>query len=559
MSRTIRVQCVNTGRELFLPNGISLKEIAEQIREELGFDPISAEVNNRMECMSLELYHPKQVEFVRSDSSEGRHVYIPTLIFVIASAFEEMFPNGKFRLTHISSCNMFCSFETGNESVAVTAEGIVDELTERVRKLCDADLPIELVEEQRDTVIDRFRGAGRDDIVQLLEDYHDLYASYYKMGQHIEYSYVPLADSTRYVSEFKIEACDGGLMVSIPVYDRNGYGNYDVLPAQELEVCRESAEWNKRMHAENVGQINANCTERRGSGWLIKVAESLQERKILQIAEAIVNSGKRIVMVAGPSSSGKTTFSKRLEVALETIGREAFPISLDDFFVNREQTPRDENGNYDYECLNALDIELFNSCLKKLLAGEPTDLPTYNFVSGKKEFRPQNRGVVSSGSTFIIEGLHGLNPGLLTEVSLDEAFRIYVSPMTSLPLDDHVRITATDDRLMRRITRDSVQRGRTARDTLASWENVRKGEIKWIYPYRQNADMFFNTALVYEIAVIKPFVEELLREVPQNCPEYSEAKRLLNILSYLLPLSDREIPPTSIIREFVGGSSFRYL
>lgn len=560
MARTIKIQCVNTGKELFVPNGISLKEISEQLEGELGFTPISAKVNNRMECLSMELYHPKQVEFVHSDSYDGRHVFLPTMLFVVASAFEELFPNGKFRLAHISSGEMFCICETGQEQADNSiSDGVLAMLTERIDKLRDADLPIELVEEDTAAVIDRFSKAGRNDIVLLLENYHDLYASYYRMGQHIEYSYVPLAYSTGCIKEYKINACDGGIMISIPMYDHPDGDRYDIIPQQELDVCRESADWNVRLHATSVGQINANCTERRGSGWLIKVAESLQERKIAHIAESIVESGKRIVMVAGPSSSGKTTFSKRLEVALETIGCEAYPISLDDFFVNRVQTPRDENGKYDYECLNALDIKLFNDCLTKLLSGTPVDLPTYNFVTGEKEFRENSRGFTAPGSTFIIEGLHGLNPDLMTEVRQEETFRIYVSPMTSLPLDDHVRISATDDRLMRRITRDSVQRGRTARDTLSSWQNVRKGEIKWIYPYRQRADVFFNTALVYEIAVIKPFVEDLLREVPQNCEEYAEAKRLLNILSYLLPLSDREIPPTSIIREFVGGSSFRYL
>ncbi len=559
MTRTIKVQCINTGKELFVPNGITLMEVAEQIEGELGFSPIAAKVNNRMECMSMELYHPKQVEFVSVDSYDGRHVYIPTLVFVVASAFEELYPEGSFKLTHISAGDMFCTYSTtGEDGNELDVEKVISSLVERVRKICEADIPIELVEDETAVVVGKFRRAGRNDIVMLLDNYHDLYASYYKMGQHIEYSYVPLAFSTRYISDFQIKPCEGGLMISVPEHYESAWNGQVVIPSQELEVCRESAEWNKRMHASNVGEINANCMGRRGSGWLIKVAESLQERKISQIAEAIAASGKRIVLIAGPSSSGKTTFSKRLEVALETIGRESYPVSLDDFFVNRVETPRDAEGKYDYECLEALDVKLFNRCLKSLLNAEPVDLPTYNFVTGEKEYRQNNRQVSIPGCTFIIEGLHGLNPKLLTEIDPEQTFRIYVSPMTSLSLDDHVRISATDNRLMRRISRDAVQRNRTARDTLSCWGSVRAGEIKWILPYRENADVFFNTALVYEIAVIKPFVEDLLREVPQNCPEYAEAKRLINMLSYLVPLSDKEIPPTSIIREFVGGSSFRY-
>lgn len=560
MARTIKIQCVNTGRELFVPNGISLKEIAEQLESELGFVPISAKVNNRLEGLELELYHPKMVEFVKTDSYEGRQVFIPTLTFVVASAFDEMFPDGDFRVSHISSGFMYCTYSTGTENgLELTPDRIAAMLTERVNRICEADIPIEMVEEETATVIEKFRKNRRDDVALLLENYHDLYAAYYKMGQHIEYSYIPLAYSTRYVSDFVIEPFEDGLMVYSPLFENQVNGESFAILPQEMDVCREGDSWNTRMHARSVGEINANCTERRGSGWLIKVAESLQEKKISEIAEAIAASGKHIVLVAGPSSSGKTTFSKRLEVALETIGCEAFPLSLDDFFVNRSETPLDENGKRDYECLQALDIKLFNECLKKLLAGVPVDLPTYNFTTGMKEYREQNRITAVRDCIFIIEGLHGLNPDLLTEISPEDAFRIYVSPMTSLALDGHMRISATDNRLMRRITRDSVQRNRTARDTIDSWTSVRRGEIKWIFPYRKNADVFFNTALVYEIAVIKPFVEELLRDVPQNTPEYAESRRLLHLLSYLLPLSDREIPPTSIIREFVGGSSFRYL
>ena len=560
MSRTVRIQIANIDKELFLPNGVTLKEVSEQIESELGFVPIAAKVNNRMESLSMELYHPKRVEFVRSDSYDGRQVFIPTMVFVISAAFEELFPNGTFKVEHIASGEVFCSYITGLEmDDSQYADKIVQSIIERVDKLRDADIPIELVEEETSVVVERFRKNRREDIALLLQNYHDLYASYYKMGQHIEYAYVPLACSTKCISDYRIEVCDGGFIVSVPMYSYPGMDVSCNIPQKELAVCSESAGWNKRMHAVSVGEINANCQERRGSGWLIKVAESLQERKIAQVAEEIMKSGKRIVLVAGPSSSGKTTFSKRLEVALETIGREAFPISLDDFFVNREETPLDENGQRDYECLNALEIDLFNKCLSSLLSGVPVDMPTYNFVTGIKEYREQNLGVTAPGCTFIIEGLHGLNPNLIKGIDSGQLFRIYVSPMTSLALDNHVRITATDGRLMRRITRDSVQRNRTAKDTLESWYKVREGEVKWIYPYRENADVFFNTALVYEIAVVKPFVEELLREVPQNCPEYAEARRLLNILSYLVPLSDREVPPTSIIREFVGGSSFRYL
>lgn len=557
MVRTVKVNCVNTGKELFLPIGISLKEIADQIAGELDFKPLAARVNNRLEDLNMELYHPKMVEFVGISSSQGMYAYLSTLIFLLSAAVNELYPKGHFQLAHKVIDSFFCTIDTGG--VTNDMEEVAAAVTERVKKYVDADIHIEPVEEETSVVIEKFRNAGRADIALLLENYHDLYATYYKMGTHIEYQYGPQVYSTGDITDFELIPCPEGFLLSVKAYAQRGITRTDVLQTKEFGVYHEATEWNKRMHAGCVGEINASILERHGSGWLIKVAEALQEKKISQLADQIAESGKRIVLIAGPSSSGKTTFSKRLEVALGAIGKESYPISLDDFFVEREQTPPDEDGKPDFESLYAIDIPLLNKTLKSLLAGKKTNLPAFDFLTGHKIYRDENRNIcLKKDAVLVIEGLHGLNPGLMTEISYDDCFRIFVSPLTSLSLDDHTRFSANDNRLLRRISRDAAHRGRSAQATLASWASVRKGELKWILPYQENADVFFNTALIYELAVIKPYAEDLLREVPQNCEEYAEARRLLARLAYLLPLSDKEIPPTSIIREFVGGSSFRY-
>lgn len=556
MGRTVKVNCVNSQQELYLPIGISLKEIADQLAGQLPFKPLAARVNNRLEDLNMELYHPKQVEFIGIDDSQGMYAYLSSLIFLVASAFEELYPEGSFQLAHKVVDSFFFSVSTDDANADM--EKLCHSLTVRIQQYVDADIHFEPVEEETAVVVEKFRKAGRNDVALLLENYHDLYATYYRMGTHIDYQYGPMVYSTANIDDFELVPCTGGFLLSVAAYSKRGITRTDVLQTKEFGVYSEAVDWNRRMHAGSVGEINASCQQRRGSGWLIKVAEALQEKKISQLAEQIASSGKRIVLIAGPSSSGKTTFSKRLEVALEAIGRGSYPISLDDFFVNRADTPLDENGKPDFESIRSVDLAFLSECMKKLLKGTPVDMPTYNFVAGKREFNDDRRGLVLPDSIFVIEGLHGLNPQLLQGIDHDDAFRIFVSPLTSLSLDDHTRFSANDNRLLRRISRDAVQRGRSAQATLASWPSVRQGELKWILPYQEEADVFFNTALIYELAVIKPYAEDLLREVPQNCAEYAEAQRLLTRLQYILPLSDKEIPPTSIVREFVGGSSFRY-
>ena len=556
--RTLKVLCKNNGQELLLPLGVSLSEIARLLADQLGFQPVAAKVNNKIESLHMELYHPKQVEFLDYTSAEGLRVYTSSLVFLISAAVEELYPKGSFSVAFTVDSGYFCRLDTGN-GPGEDMQAVIDAVTERINRIVEADMVIEPVEEETPAVIEKFRQAGRDDVALLLQSYHKLYATYYKLGQHIEYQYGPLAWSTGCLRHFKLMPFEDGVLLDIPVPGQTL--DLKKVMAQKVKrntLYREALEWNKLMHASTVGEMNEFCLKGNNSGWLIKVAEALQEKKIAQLADTIAATGRRIVLIAGPSSSGKTTFSKRLGIQLDAIGKQPQTISLDDFFREREDTPLDENGEYDFEHFDTLDVPLFNQTLQRLLAGETVVMPRFNFAQGGKEFDPANTLSCSPDTILIIEGIHGLNPRLMPDIPADIQFKIFISPMTALSLDAHNRIASADNRLIRRIVRDAQYRGSQARSTIARWPSVRAGEGRWIFPFQENADVFFNSALIYELPVIKPYAEQMLMDVPQNCPEYAEAQRLRKILSYLLPLSDKEIPPTSLVREFVGGSSFRY-
>ncbi|MBP5170459.1 MAG: Flp pilus assembly complex ATPase component TadA [Bacteroidales bacterium] len=558
MSNTVKIKCLNTGTTLLLPKGTTLAEIRDILREngQLAIEPLAAKVNNRITSLNWEIYHPKNVEFIDLSDSAGMRVYVRTLTFLISAAVTELYPEGSFRLEHSVSNGYYCLIENGHP----VTEQELDAIKRRTRELIEADLPIEYVEEETDVLTEKFRQANRPDIVRLLSNYNHTYACYSKMGEHIDYYYGPLCASSRAVGLFDIiPLTDGGFLLQAPDPKDPGHLAPFVAQPKLLNAFKTFIHWNRINSLSNIGDLNLAVKEGRASH-IINVSEALQEKKIAQMADEILSQAdkKKIILVAGPSSSGKTTFSKRLAVQLAASGAFPIPLSLDDYFLEREQSPRDENGNYDYEALYALDLELFNNQLIDLLDGKAVKIPRYNFSTGHKEFSDDRTIQLNDDNILILEGIHALNPKLLPKIPARVQYKIYVSALTSISLDNHNRISTADNRLIRRMIRDAQYRSIPARETISRWPSVRAGEDKWIFPYQENADAVFNSALLYELSVLKQFAEPLLLSVPQTCPEYTEAWRLLCFLDYLQPIGGMQIPPTSLLREFVGGSSFNY-
>jgi uridine kinase len=553
MSKTIRVHCLNTNTYELFPMGTTVLQVYESMAAHIVPNAIVARVNNKAVGLHYEIYNPKQIEFINSYSSSGMRAYVRTLTFVLSAAVSELFPEGKFKLEHPVSKGYFCRLELGRR---VNSEDL-EVVKKRVQDLILANNTIEYVEEETKEVIELFRERGRQDIVDLLTTQGSIYSGYFRMGWHVDYYYGALAISTGFLDLFDMTLYHDGFLLQIP-----NRSNPSILQEMEdqpklLGVFKEYLDWCDIMGLSNVGDLNMACLRGESTN-LINISESLQEKKIAQIADAIHQKGKvKVVLISGPSSSGKTTFSKRLSIQLMVLGLKPVAISLDDYFVERELTPRDENGDYDYESFYALDLDLFNRHLRSLVQGEEIEVPTFNFALGKKEFKG-NRLILEERSVLILEGIHALNPELLPKIPEDIQFKVYVSALTAMSLDDHNWIPTTDNRLLRRIIRDFRYRGYSARETISRWESVRYGEEKWIFPFQEESDAMFNSALLFEFSVLRSYAEPILRLVPKNCPEYAEAHRLLRFVEYFTPISDPEIPLTSLLREFLGGSSFRY-
>lgn len=537
-----------------MPMGVSLLDVYQQLSQELNMEPIAARVNNKTESLNYELYNPKRIEFIEINSASGMRVYVRTLTFLISSAIYELFPEGSFSIEHSVSNGYYCELDLKRECT----QKDLDAIKKRVLELIEAGNPIDSVKEETSIVIELFRKRGRKDIVDLLSTFGSLYTTYCKMGEHIDYYYGALAYSSGINKNFDLIPYLDNYLLRIPSRS-NPSELAPLVPQPKMQdVFREFVRWNKIMDLRYVGDLNLMCRQGRATE-LIKVAEALQEKKIAQLADTIAKGLDkiRIVLISGPSSSGKTTFSKRLSVQLLAMGIRPIAISMDDYFLEREQTPKDEKGEFDYESLYALDLDLFNRDLGNILEGQEVEIPSFNFALGTKEYKG-NKVRLTPQNILILEGIHALNPELLKNVPPEAQFKLYISALTAISLDKHNRIPTTDNRLIRRIIRDSRYRGTSARETIARWDSVRAGEEKWIFPFQENADAMFNSALIFEFSVLKNYIEPVLREVPQNCVEYSEARRLLRFLDYFVPITDWEIPPTSLLREFVGGSSFRY-
>ena len=540
-----------------IPIGSSLLDIYNDFNLEMPYGVVSAKVNNRTEGLNFRVYNNKDVEFMDVRESSGMRTYVRSLCFVLCKAVEEIFPDGRILLEHPISKGYFCNLKIGRP---ITLED-VSRIKQRMMEIIVEDIPYHRIECHTTEAVRLFSERNMMDKVKLLETSGSLYTYYYTLGDTIDYYYGSLLPSTGYLKVFDIVKYYDGVLLRIP--NKNNPLILEEVIKQEkmLEVFKEYLHWLDIMELSNVGDFNVACNEGFATD-LINVSEALQEKKISHIADDIYNRGKngdrvKMVLISGPSSSGKTTFSKRLSIQLMTNGLHPFPISLDNYFVNREETPRDENGNYDYESLYALDLKFFNEQLQALLRGEEVELPRFNFSTGKREFKG-DKLKIHENTILILEGIHALNPELTPQIPDANKYKVYVSALTTISLDDHNWIPTTDNRLLRRIIRDFNYRGYSAQETISRWPSVRAGEDKWIFPYQENADAMFNSALLFEFAVLRRYAEPILNAVPRNCPEYSEAYRLLKFIKYFVPVQDKEIPPTSLLREFLGGSSFRY-
>lgn len=553
----LQIYCKNKNLSKEFEEGTSLFEIYQGFDLNMPYGPVSARVNNKVEDLNFKVYYNKDVEFLDITSASGMRTYVRSLCFILTKAVSELYPNGNILLEHPVSKGYFCKLCIDR---TIGLDDVI-RIKQRMQEIIKADLPFIRHEKHTDEIIRLFKERGMDDKVKLLETSGQLYSCYQQLGDTIDSYYGSLVPSTGYIRLFDIVKYYDGLLLRIP--NRKNPDKLEEVVKQEkmLDVFQEYHRWNEILGISTVGDLNQACNQGMATD-LINVSEALQEKKIVRIADEITNrneNGQRVklVLISGPSSSGKTTFSKRLSIQLMTNGLRPYPISLDDYFVNREDTPLDENGQHDFESLYALDLPFFEAQLKALLAGEEVELPRFNFNIGKRE--PSGKKLrIDDNMILILEGIHALNPALTPNIPAANKYKIYVSALTTILLDNHNYIPTTDNRLLRRIIRDYKYRSHSAEATINRWPSVRAGEEKWIFPYQEYADAMFNSALIFELAVLKDHVEPVLRKVPNNSPAYSEAHRLLRFLSHFVPVQDEELPPTSLLREFLGGSSFVY-
>ena len=557
MSDTLPVICENAGRTIEVAMGTTLLEVERQLRLDGPHPFLAAYVNNRIKELNYRIYKPVTVRFIDITSFEGIRVYQRTISFILQKAVRELFPDRTLYIRHsLGASGFYCEISGFGP---IPAEHL-DAIKARMRGIIDRNLPIQGVKMLTDTARKIYEGFGMADKIALLDSRPRLYSKIYTIDSLPGYFYGALTPSTGYTPQFDLHPYYNGFFIALPLRTDPTRLHQSVHQEKMFDVFHQYQSWVEIMGVPTVGQLNSKVLAGDASE-LIKIAEAFHENKLAQVAGCVAEAnrerGVRLVLISGPSSSGKTTFAKRLGVQLRVLGLNPVLISLDDYFVDREKTPRDENGEYDYEALEAIDLEQFNDHLKRLERGESVDIPRYDFISGTRQWH-DNPLQLDERSVLIVEGIHGLNPALTPGVPESRKFKIYVSCFTSVALDNVSRIATSDNRLLRRLTRDYRTRGNDALSTLARWESVRRGEEKHIFHYQENADVMFNSSLFYEISVLRRFAEPILREVPDTVPEYGEAKRMLKFLDNFIPISPEEIPPTSLLREFIGGSSFKY-
>lgn len=566
MEPTITVYCKNTHSYHEVPRGISLIELRNMLNIRLQYPIIAAHVNYKEENLDFLLYKPKDVEFLDASSASGMRCYVRTLSMVLACAINELYPRADLRIEHPISKGYYCTLqwrkpkdgELASDTVnpKLTPE-MIESIKRRMLQIIQEDRKI-LEEEKRTKDVIQMFSTRMDGESTIFETLGNPYCRYFRMGDFIDYYTNTLMPSSGYINVFDLEPYFDGMLLRIP-NRTNPTVLEDKIPQDKMfSIFSEYNSWNKLLNINNVSDFNVACKGNR-SFMMIKLAEALHEKKIAQMADAIANREERpkFILISGPSSSGKTTFSKRLQIQLLVNGIKPVIISMDNYFVNRVDTPRDANGDWDFENINALDLPYFRQQMSDLMDGKEVELPTYSFEKGERVYEGQKLRL-EKDSIIILEGLHALNPSLLPNIPRSATFKIFVSALTTINIDNHNWIPTTDIRLLRRIVRDYKYRNYSARDTIARCPSVLRGEQTWIYPYQEEADMMFNSALLFELAVLKRHAEPILAEVPKYCDEYTEAHRLIKFLQYFEPIPEKEIPPTSLLREFVGGSSFHY-
>lgn len=553
MKKNITVYCKNTKKYYEIPIGTSVLEFYEQLNISLPYQTVAARVNYKVEDLNFLIYSPKDIEFIDLSTPSGMRIYVRTLCMVIAKAVSELYPGADLRVEHPISKGYYCKI---NKFDAPITDEVIRNIKQRVDEIIAADKVITKQEQQTRIVKEIFQKKSQDEIT-LFETVGDPYSRYFQMDDYVDFYNGVLLPSTGYLNIYDLSSYYAGMLLQIPSRENPVVLEAKTKQDKMFETFEEFVEWNKIMEISNVGEFNLACQNNQLFN-LIKVSEALHEKKVAAVADMIKNRGNvKFVLVSGPSSSGKTTFSKRLSIQLSINRFKPIIISMDNYFVNRADTPLDENGEWDFENINALDLPLFNQHLAALLAGDEVEIPFYNFELGERQYRGE-KVQLKEDSIIILEGIHALNPALVPNISIDNIFKVYVSALTTISIDNHNWVPTTDTRLLRRIVRDYRYRNYSARETISRWPSVRSGEEKWIFPYQENADVMFNSALLFELAVLKKHAEPILAEVPKYCEEYTEAHRLLKFLNYFVPINENEIPPTSLLREFVGGSSFSY-
>ena len=558
----LQIRCKNNNKTKSFPEGTSLLDVYHEFADELQmpFPVVSAKVNNAPQGLKFRLYQNRDVEFLDARQGSGHRVYVRSLCFVLYKATSDLYPGSKLFIEHTISRGYYCNFKKkGGESLA---EGDVERIHKRMEEIIALDMPFRRSEATNEEAIRVFAERGFTDKVKLLETSGQIYSDYYMLGDTVDYYYGPLVPSAGYLKVWDVEPYHDGMLLRVPDWHNPLVLAEKVDMPKTYEMFAEKTRWDIIMRLSNAGDVNKAIMKGHASE-LIQVSEALQEKKIVQIAEEIDRRFRaeenpvRLVLITGPSSSGKTTFCKRLSIQLLACGLRPYSISTDDYFVNRVDTPKLPNGDYDFDNIEAVEYSLLEDHLTRLMKGERVEVPEYNFVTGKREYNGK-KVKLSSDSVLIIEGIHALNPLLTQKIDDSKKFKIYISALTSISLDDHNWIPVRDNRLLRRIIRDYNKGAFTAQQTISQWKNVCEAEDKWIFPFQETADAMFNSALNIEFAVLRTHAEIILSSVPKNCPEYSEAHRLLKFIHYFIPVDDKEIPPTSIMREFVGGSSFKY-
>ena len=558
----LQIRCKNNNTTKSFPEGTSLLDVYQEFADEikLPYPVVSAKVNNASEGLKFRLYQNRDVEFLDAREGSGHRAYVRSLCFVLYKATQDVFPGSKLFIEHTISRGYYCNFKKKN--MEPLAEGDVERIAERMREIVGLDMPFRRNEATNEEAIRVFSERGFTDKVKLLETSGQIYSDYYTLGDTADYYYGPLVPSAGYLKVFGLEPYHDGMLLRVPDWnDPNRLAEKVDMP-KTYEMFAEKTRWDIIMRLSNAGDVN-RAIQKGHASELIQVSEALQEKKIVQIAEEIdrrfhaEENPIRLVLITGPSSSGKTTFCKRLSIQLLACGLRPMSFSTDDYFVNRVDTPKLPNGDYDFDNIEAVAYQLLEDHLTRLMKGERVEIPEYNFATGKREWNGKKLKL-SNDTVLIIEGIHALNPLLTKKIEDSLKYKIYISALTSISLDDHNWIPTRDNRLLRRIIRDYNKGAFTAQETIAQWKNVCEAEDKWIFPFQETADAMFNSALNIEFAVLRTHAEIILASVPRNCKEYAEAHRLLKFIHYFIPVSDKEIPPTSIMREFLGGSSFKY-